>query len=66
MVTENGRFIDGQEMDAKDLLRYMENKEQKVGIELPSVSEYKKFFEEKLLLSERIIHISMGRKESAG
>ena len=66
VVTENGRFLDGKEMSTKELIRFMENKENSVRSEMPSILEYQNFFEEKLAVADRIIHIATGKHASPG
>ena len=58
-ITENGRFRDLSEIDADNLLRYMNNGERTVRTEPSSVSEYEAFFAAQLTGAENVIHITM-------
>ncbi|MBR1740574.1 MAG: DegV family EDD domain-containing protein [Lachnospiraceae bacterium] len=66
VVTEQGRFIDGKETNTKELLRFMKKEENIANSAMPGWEDYHKFFREKLLFAERIIHISMGKNVSPG
>lgn len=64
--TEQGRFVDGEEMDTGELLRFIKKKENVARSSMPGADDYQKFFKEKLMFAERIIHISSGRHISPG
>ncbi|MGN0341221.1 MAG: DegV family protein [Roseburia sp.] len=64
--TENGRFVDGAEIDLNDLLFYIESEDHIVKSEPPDEHEYEVFFEEHLADAEQILHITMAKKTSDG
>ena len=66
IVTEQGRFMDGEEMDTGELLRFIKKKENMARSAMPGKEDYRKFFKEKLMFAERIIHISTGKYSSPG
>lgn len=58
--TDQGRFCDGSEVSATNLLDYVGSGEGSARSEAPSVEEYETFFAERLREAEQIIHISAG------
>ncbi len=58
--TEKGRFCDGAEVSAGNLLEYVGSGEGSARSEAPSVEEYETFFAERLKEAEQVIHISAG------
>lgn len=66
VVTEQGRFVDGEEIATGELLRFMKKKENAARSAMPGFDDYEKFFREKLMFAERIIHISAGEHISPG
>lgn len=66
VVTGQGRFVDGEEMDTGELLRFIGKKENVAKSNMPGADEYQAFFKEKLMFAERIIHISTGKHISPG
>lgn len=63
ICTEEGRFLDGIELEADDLMAYI--LEGKKGYSRwPEVEDYEKFFAEKLTKAQNVIHITMAKKVS--
>ena len=59
IYTESGCFQDTDEIDARNILEYMENGGTKSQSSAPSANEYKKFFQNKLENYDEIIHIAI-------
>ena len=57
--TGNGVFYDGQEMDMRGILNYMDASGQTAQAIAPAVEEYEAFFAEALSEASHVIHISM-------
>lgn len=65
VCTDQGRFLDEQELKADELLFHIETG--KGGSSMPpSVEDYEKFFAERLTEVQRIIHITMAKHVSQG
>ncbi len=63
--TDNGRFLDEQELKADELLAYIA--EGKNGFsQAPSVEDYERFFAERLTEAQNVIHITMAKHASQG
>ena len=63
ICTEEGRFLDGIELDADDLLTYI-SKGKKGYSHQPEVDDYERFFAQKLTEAQDVIHITMAKKVS--
>lgn len=59
IYTESGCFKDTDEIDARNILEYMERGGSKSQSRAPSANEYKNFFERRLEHYEEIIHIAI-------
>ena len=59
VLTEQGIFKDGKEIDTLGLLRYMENPKIRVKTSTPDVREYEEFFANQLKSANNVIHISI-------
>lgn len=59
VCTEEGRFLDGIEIETKGLLDYMENKDRKVVTDAPPVQQIESFFASQLEGANNILHISI-------
>ncbi len=66
LETKRGRFLDGEEITAKDLLDRMDEKGGRVDVIPPDPMEYKSFFEKMLEKATRVIHISSGSAFTKG
>lgn len=65
VCTDEGRFLDGQELDSDELLAHIS--EGRKGVSRPpDVEDYEKFFAEKLTEAQNIIHITMAKHVSEG
>ena len=60
--TEEGIFRDGQEIETKGLLSYMEDPDKKVQTVPPNVTEMEAFFADALTKANNVIHISISSK----
>ena len=65
ICTEEGRFLDGQELNADELLAHIA-KGRKGYSQPPEVADYERFFAEKLTEAQNVIHITMAKHVSAG
>ena len=65
VCTEEGRFLDGQELKPDELLAHMAQGK-KGESRPPEVEDYERFFAEKLTEAQNVIHISMAKHVSAG
>ena len=65
VVTEEGRFMDGVEIETKGLLDYMKDTSRKVETSAPSVQTIEAFYAGRLTAANNIIHISIS-SELAG
>ncbi|NBI11632.1 DegV family EDD domain-containing protein [Colidextribacter sp. OB.20] len=65
ICTEEGRFLDGQELGADELLEHIA-KGRKGYSQPPEVEDYERFFAEKLTEAQNVIHITMAKHVSAG
>ncbi len=63
ILAGEGRFVDGKEVNAEAILRYMQEGH-KVASVPPSKEEYLQFFQEQLASAGQILHITMGKKSS--
>lgn len=63
ICTEEGRFLDGVELEAEDLLAYILGGKRGYS-RWPEVEDYEKFFAKKLTEAQNIIHITMAKKVS--
>ncbi len=66
VVTSEGRFRDGAEIDSEDLLSYLGQTGSVAHVDSSSVEEYERFFGEALLEAEEVIHIAMASHVGAG
>ena len=67
VVTEEGVFKDGKEVDTKGVLKYMQDSDHVVLPTAPSVKEVEEFFARQLTVANNIIHISISSKvENSG
>lgn len=66
VYTGEGRFCDGKEIDAENLLRYLENPENKVHSDSAPTEEYENFLADALGGAEKVIHISAASTASKG
>ncbi|SHL20633.1 DegV family protein [Fibrobacter sp. UWEL] len=64
--TNEGQFIDGVDIDQRDLLIYMAKEGASAVSEPASVAEYKAYFENQLKQADYVIHFCMGRNASRG
>ena len=65
IYTDQGRFSDGKEITADNLLPYLQQGEGKLKSEHASVEEYETLFANALEKAEQVIHISMGKNASS-
>ena len=65
VCTEEGRFLDGQEMMPDELLMHIAGGH-KGGSQPPDVEDYERFFAEKLTEAQNVIHITMAKHVSDG
>ena len=65
VCTEEGRFLDGQEMYPDELLMHIAGG-RKGSSQPPEVEDYERFFAEKLTEAQNIIHITMAKHVSEG
>lgn len=56
--TNEGSFIEGEEISTKGLLHYMEDSDNTAKVEKPTVEEYEKFFAKQLLSANNVVHIA--------
>ena len=63
--TEAGRFLDGLELQPDELLAHLAQG-RKGESRPPEVEDYERFFAEKLMEAQNVIHISMAKHVSAG
>ena len=63
--TEEGRFLDGQELDADELLAHI-GEGRKGRSQPPGVEDYERFFAERLTEAQNVIHITMAKHVSGG
>lgn len=64
ITTDTGRFRDGYEINARNLIEYLENEDGKAETNAPEPEEYEEFFEAGLEKYEEIIHVSISDKIS--
>ncbi|MCI8601987.1 MAG: DegV family EDD domain-containing protein [Oscillospiraceae bacterium] len=65
VCTDDGRFLDGQELDADELLMHIA-RGRKGYSQPPEVEDYESFFAQKLTEAQNIVHITMARHVSSG
>ncbi len=65
VCTDEGRFLDGEEMHPDDLLMHMAGGRTGYS-QPPDVEDYERFFAEKLTEAQNVIHITMARYVSDG
>lgn len=65
VCTEEGRFLDGEELDADELLTHIAEG-RKAYSQPPRVEDYERFFAEKLTEAQNVIHITMAKHVSGG
>ncbi len=65
VCTDEGRFLDGQELKTDELLMHIAGG-RKGYSQPPEVEDYERFFAEKLTEAQNVIHISMARHVSEG
>ena len=61
VVTPEGMFRDGQEIDTDGLLNYMSNPEHTINTQAPSVTEHEMFFADMLQTGNNVVHISTSK-----
>jgi fatty acid-binding protein DegV len=61
--TDEGQFIDGQEIETDDLMIYMTDEEHQAKSEPPQVADYVAFFKQQLISADQLIHIAMGKMQ---
>ncbi len=66
VYTKDGMFYDNVEMDADEILFYMENESGEIHTGGPTVEDYEAFFAFALEKARHVIHISMTQKMSRG
>ena len=66
VYTNEGRFCDGREIDAENLLRYLEIPGNKAHSSSASIEEYETFLAGALADAEKVIHISTVSSASEG
>ncbi len=64
IYTKEGMFLDKVEMDAEEILFYMQNESNEVYTMEPSVTDYEAFFASVLERNQYVIHISMAQHTS--
>ncbi len=65
ICTEEGRFLDGQELDPDELMIHIAGGRKGVS-QPPEVKDYERFFAQKLTEAQNIIHITMAKHVSEG
>ena len=65
VLTEEGRFLDGQELMPDELLAHIAQGKKGTS-QPPDVEDYERFFAEKLTEAQNVIHITMARHVSDG
>lgn len=65
VCTDEGRFLDGQEMMPDELLMHVAGGH-KGASQPPDVEDYERFFAEKLTEAQNVIHITMAKHVSQG
>ncbi len=65
VCTEEGRFLDEEELKADELLTHIANG-RKGSSQPPEVEDYERFFAESLTEAQNVIHITMARHVSGG
>ena len=60
--TKEGIFKDGNEIDTKGVLKYMEDPDREVTTMVPETKEVEEFFAKQLSVANNIIHISISSK----
>ena len=65
VLTEEGRFLDGQELMPDELLAHIAQGKKGIS-QPPGVEDYERFFAEKLTEAQNVIHITMARHVSDG
>lgn len=63
ICTQEGRFLDGKELEADDLISYIMGGKKGYS-SWPETTDYEKFFAEKLTKAQNVIHITMAKKVS--
>ncbi len=66
VLTEDGEFLDGEEIETDGVLEYLTHSDGRVHSEAPDASCYEAFFAEQLTRAQHIIHISMAKEASRG
>ena len=61
VVTDDGEFLDGVEIETDGMLSYMEDKRNHACSMEPETEDYEEFFAEQLTKARTIIHISMAK-----
>nr|WP_325185994.1 DegV family protein [uncultured Oscillibacter sp.] len=65
VCTDEGRFLDGQELNPDELLAHISEGRRGYS-QPPDVEDYERFFAEKLTEAQNIVHITMARHVSEG
>ena len=65
ICTEEGRFLDGQELKPEELLAHIAQG-RKGYSQAPEVEDYERFFAKKLTEAQNVIHITMAKHVSVG
>ena len=60
--TAEGIFKDGNEIDTKGVLKYMEDPDHEINTMVPGTKEVEEFFAKQLSIANNIIHISISSK----
>lgn len=64
VITGDGKFRDGLDIDASGLLQYMEDPNAKVDTSVPGVEEHENFFADMLTKANNIVHVVISKKNA--
>ena len=62
VITDDGKFDDGEEIEARGLIAYMQDPEAKAETAAPDVETHENFFAEMLTQANNIVHISISSR----
>jgi DegV family protein with EDD domain len=62
VITENGKFDDGEEIESRGLISYMEETDARVDTGSPDVMTHEMFFADMLTRANNIVHISISSR----
>ncbi len=62
VITENGKFDDGEEIESRGLISYMEGTDARVDTGAPDVMTHEMFFADMLTRANNIVHISISSR----